>query len=98
MYNYIEPRSLWDSGVEVISEKITISIGFCNSFKELFYEYKEKVNQKNTEKQWRFENISVFQRFNSFIERLQDLLDIVLTIQDFSQLERVEIGGIKVEL
>jgi dynein heavy chain len=95
VYNYIDPKALWDAGVDVSSQKIMTSIEFCNSFKTLFYEYKEKVNQKSAEKQWRFENINVFQRFNSFIERLQDLLDIVQTIQDFSQLEKVEIGGIK---
>lgn len=95
---FVDVETLWEIPLEKTIEKLKDGSEACESFKKLYFEYKEKVNGKHPDRQWRFENSAIFFRLDAFNEKLQDLLDIAYHILDFSQLEKVEIGGIKGEM
>eukprot|EP00762_Andalucia_godoyi_P002900 ANDGO_04168.mRNA.1 Dynein beta chain len=65
------------------------------SFKQAFFQYKGKVNSAHPDRPWRFENKSIFSRLDAFVERVQDIFDLIRMIGEFQKLEKVEVGGIK---
>lgn len=44
---------------------------------------------------WSFQGKTIFKRMNLYIRRLNDIRDIFQTANEFSKLDRVEIGGLK---
>lgn len=96
LYSFVEPGSLWTNELDDTTKKLKTAIITCSSFKQLFFEYRAKVNDKSPDRPWKFEKTNVFARLDLFVDRLNDLLDIVLNIQDFLQLDKIDIGGIKV--
>ncbi len=44
---------------------------------------------------WKFQNSSLFQRLDAFLERSHDMMDLMSTCVQFNKLERIEIGGTK---
>lgn len=44
---------------------------------------------------WSFQGKTIFKRLNLYIQRLNDIRDIFQTANEFSKLDRVEIGGLK---
>eukprot|EP00003_Mantamonas_plastica_P006669 TRINITY_DN1548_c0_g2_i8.p1 TRINITY_DN1548_c0_g2~~TRINITY_DN1548_c0_g2_i8.p1 ORF type:complete len:4445 (-),score=1771.15 TRINITY_DN1548_c0_g2_i8:52-13386(-) len=68
----------------------------CNSFKYYVFEYKNKIQTNTPSHTWPFgESSNVLTRLNNFVERLRDIIDLLQTIDEFTTLEKVEIGGTK---
>lgn len=44
---------------------------------------------------WSFQTKTIFKRLNLYIQRLNDIRDIFQTANEFSKLDRMEMGGIK---
>lgn len=55
--------------------------------------YKIKSNQPLLK--WTFDSDTLFERLNSYLKRLHDVNEIIVAANDFLQLEKIEIGGIK---
>lgn len=52
------------------------------------------INEGNDPPLWSFKPADIYQLLDLFIQRLNDLKDIFDVANEFSKLERVEIGGI----
>lgn len=44
---------------------------------------------------WTFQGKTIFKRLNLYLQRLNDVRDIFQTANEFSKLDRIEMGGIK---
>ena len=68
------------------------------TFKSFYFDYKGRLAEEATERQWKVQNSAIFDRLDAFLERVHDVMDINQTCLQFSKLggERgVEIGGTK---
>eukprot|EP01065_Artemidia_motanka_P030559 TRINITY_DN365_c0_g2_i2.p1 TRINITY_DN365_c0_g2~~TRINITY_DN365_c0_g2_i2.p1 ORF type:complete len:4684 (+),score=1932.48 TRINITY_DN365_c0_g2_i2:111-14162(+) len=74
--------------------RLSSTLSVCGHFKNWYFHYKSKAKEASSgAKQWRFQNTTLFQRLDAFLERCHDLLDVLETVMLFNRLERVEIGG-----
>lgn len=94
----VDMSSIWTEELDKCCEKLRIAIRVCNEFKVLFFQYQDKVNERCPERMWNFHKTNVFSRFDSFRERLHDLLEIARNIEEFTFLERIDIGGTQGEM
>ena len=56
---------------------------------------KEEKEKEHEPKLWEFQDSLVFERFDSFVGRLNTVREFFKTAQQFLKLEKVEIGGIR---
>ncbi len=61
-------------------------------FKSTYFDYKAKANAECPRNPWKIQNSAVFVRLDAFLERCHDVLDLTLTIQQFSKLDKAEVG------
>lgn len=76
-------------------EQLKTTIHVCNAFKTTYFDYKATANAECPGNPWRIQGNALFQRLDTFLERCHDILDLTLTIVQFSKLSRIEIGGTK---
>ena len=81
--------------IEEAIKMLKICVTVCNSFKMTYFDYKATADAECPANRWRIQNTAIFMRLDSFLERCRDILDLVQTIQQFSLLEKVEVGGTK---
>ena len=65
------------------------------TFKSVYFEYKLKAAEECPENPWKIQNNALFVRFDAFLERCHDILDLAQTILLFQKLAKTEIGGTK---
>jgi dynein heavy chain len=70
--------------------KLILACDVCSKFKETYFEFKNK--SKN---QWKITPSALFVRLDAFSERCQDIMQVTGTIQQFTKLQRIEIGNTK---
>lgn len=81
-------------------QRLTLSLQILKHFRCLFDEYKEHLDPFFTEEHrppiyWTFHPNAVFERLNSFLDRLNTIQWFFCTVTEFLKLEKVEIGGLK---
>ena len=81
--------------IEEAIKMLKVCVTVCNSFKMTYFDYKATADAECPANRWRIQNTAIFMRLDSFLERCRDILDLVQTIQQFSLLEKVEVGGTK---
>jgi len=70
--------------------KLSLCIDVCYKFKDAYFDY--KAQSKN---QWKITTNALFVRLDSFLERCQDIMHFILTIKQFKQIQKIEIGNTK---
>ena len=90
---YVASTSVLDMEPGDAIDKLQKVIQVCNTFKAQYYAYKERAAEECPYNPWRFQHNALFARLESFIERCQDVLDLMQTISQFNKLEKMEIGG-----
>ncbi|KAB0340770.1 hypothetical protein FD754_022843, partial [Muntiacus muntjak] len=96
---YLSPEDLLKGEIEDCLEKVQGAINILKTFKNCFFNYRRglasyfKGNKKL--KPWDFRSYLVFHRFDKFLDRIQKIEDIFVTILEFEKLERLEFGGTK---
>eukprot|EP00756_Hemistasia_phaeocysticola_P016846 Hpha_TRINITY_DN15501_c4_g2::TRINITY_DN15501_c4_g2_i2::g.105578::m.105578/K10408/DNAH; dynein heavy chain, axonemal len=77
--------------------RLSTTLSVCGHFKNWYFHYKSKASKDTSGggrvRPWKFQNTTLFQRLDAFLERCHDLLDVLETVMLFSRLDRVEIGG-----
>ena len=76
--------------IEMVCDKLQITIDVCTKFKDTYFEYKAKSSGK-----WKFPPNALFMNLDNFLERCYDILHVTSTIQQFNQLENCKLGGTK---
>jgi len=76
-------------------EKLRLAIRVLANFKQFYFEYRSKSLAEASDNPWKFQNSSLFQRLDGYLERSHDMMDMMITCTQFNKLERVEIGGTK---
>lgn len=69
---------------------LSLCIDVCYKFKDAYFDY--KAQSKN---QWKITTNALFVRLDSFLERCQDIMHFILTIKQFTQIKKIEIGNTK---
>lgn len=77
-------------------DKINAALAVCTKFFTAFVAEKTSINTKYPSRIWSFEQEKVFSQLRQFEARLLEIRSVLHTIQDFSRLEKVEIGGTRV--
>eukprot|EP00756_Hemistasia_phaeocysticola_P037795 Hpha_TRINITY_DN16720_c2_g5::TRINITY_DN16720_c2_g5_i1::g.79650::m.79650/K10408/DNAH; dynein heavy chain, axonemal len=73
-------------------QRLSSTLSVCGHFKNWYFHYKAKAKETGGTP-WKFQNTTLFQRLDAFLERCHDLLDVLETVMLFNRLEKVEIGG-----
>ena len=84
-----------DNDLEGAIKALERVIRVCGSLKSVYFDYKAKSQSDCPDNPWRIQNAALFKRFDGFLERAIDVKDFITTIQQFSKLGTVEIGGTK---
>ncbi|KAF6202116.1 hypothetical protein GE061_004514 [Apolygus lucorum] len=96
---YLDPNSIFQTDIDEALMRVQLSLFILKNFRKTFDNYKEKLGtffpEGTTPQLWTFHPNVVFERFNSFSERLQTIELFFLTVVEFIKLERVEIGNVK---
>ena len=79
---------------EAISSMSTI-IHICDNFKNAYSDYKDKAKIECPDNPWNIQNIAIFHRLDTFVERCADIINLIKTNIQFSKLCKVEIGSTK---
>ncbi|GCC26775.1 hypothetical protein chiPu_0005195 [Chiloscyllium punctatum] len=96
---YLNPEDILKGEVEESLSKVQEAVEILCLFKQMYEEkrgnlqmyYKEDENVK----EWDFNSLLIFTRMNSFLERLQQIENFLVTAQDIFKLEKLEFGGIR---
>ncbi|XP_072152514.1 dynein beta chain, ciliary-like [Bemisia tabaci] len=95
---YLNPATLFQIDLEETAPIIAKTIQVLYNFKKLFEFCRRNLHTyfpKNTNHvSWLFDWDTVFKRFNSFIQRLEQLQILFSTSIEYNKLEKVEIGGV----
>lgn len=94
----MDPTTLFHSDIDEAMQRVNVCIKTFKEFSTIFEYYKnnlERIFSSNNPDPWNFNPNMVFERFNSFMERLDTIQWFFNTIMEFNKLEKIEIGGIK---
>ncbi|XP_032902051.1 dynein heavy chain 11, axonemal [Amblyraja radiata] len=96
---FLSPEDLLKNEIEESWENIQICVKNFRAFKECFLKHKEKLVTYYTNlddyRHWDFPLSMVFTQFDRFYNRLLQLEDLFVTMQEFQKLEKLEFGGMK---
>ena len=71
-------------------------------FRDSFSEYKDKLPSyfppDVTPRRWEFQEKLIFEKYDTFLERLKIIFEFCQTSNQFLRLEKVEVGGIRGKL
>ncbi len=79
------------------AEKLRTTLRVLSSFRSMYQSYKARSLTAQPNNPWRFQGSAMFGRLDAFSARCATLLDFCQTSLQFGRLERVEIGGTKVQ-
>ncbi|XP_020637559.3 dynein axonemal heavy chain 11 isoform X1 [Pogona vitticeps] len=97
--SYLSPEDIMKRETEEALEQVQKALNTLRRFKDAFFRQRKKmapyfINSQDV-KPWDFQPQLVFSRFDQFLNRLEKIEDIFLTMLDFEKLEKLEFGGIK---
>ena len=99
---HIEPSTVFQIEVEEALDKVNVSISTLKEFRSCFKKYKAKLpsyfTNESRVKKWSFQEHLIFQKYDTFIDRLKIISEFFVTGNQFLKLEKVEIGGIRGKL
>lgn len=94
---YLNPSSLFQGEIIDIIKNMTTTIEILEYYRLQFQYYREKLKdfyKFGTKRSfWTFRETPTFDRFDAFVLRLKDFLEIFNVANEFSKLEKIEIGG-----
>jgi len=93
--NHISPATVFEDEPPEAIERLDQARRVCTEFKSAFYEYNQTAAVECPDKPWKFQSKALFSRLDDFLERCDDLIDVLQTVTHFNRLERVDIGGNK---
>lgn len=91
--NHIQPAELLASEPEEAAERLRVVMRVINSMKSSYLDC--KANTLKSKSPWSFDSKLIFSRLDQFTVRVQELLSLFDTINEFNRLEKIEIGGTK---
>lgn len=78
--------------------KLEKCIDILESFKILYEDYRNNLKSyalKDTDPiYWTFKSKTIFERFDKYIKRVNEIRNVFITANDFMKLEKIEIGGV----
>ncbi|XP_071447818.1 dynein beta chain, ciliary [Hetaerina americana] len=95
---FLDPSSIFQSDLDEAMQRIQLSISVLKTFRAIFDNSRENIASYFKEKEptpWTFHPNAVFERFDSFLKRLEMIQSFFDTVVEFMKLEKVEIGGVK---
>ncbi|GFG28503.1 hypothetical protein Cfor_03628 [Coptotermes formosanus] len=95
---FLDPASIFQSDVDEARQRVQESIETLRLFRKIFDDCRDNLPSyfKDGEPvHWTFHPKIVFERFQSFLKRLETIKCFFDTILEFMKLEKVEIGGLK---
>ena len=99
---HIDPSTVFQIEVEEALDKVNVSMSTLKEFRSCFRKYKAKLPSYFSNvlqvKKWSFQEHLIFQKYDTFIERLKIISEFFKTGNQFLKLEKVEIGGIRGKL
>jgi len=84
---------LWDQPVDPLLENLHSALRLNEAYQEQYRVTKEKLTTQPKVKQFDFNESEIFGKFDLFCKRVQKLIDMFTTIQQFSSLANHEIEG-----
>lgn len=84
---------LWDQPVDPLLENLHAALRLNEAYQEQYRITKEKLTTQPKVKQFDFNESEIFGKFDLFCKRVQKLIDMFTTIQQFSSLANHEIEG-----
>ena len=87
--------SLWDQETKVIIEKLLACIQLNHCYQSYFHETKMLLEEQPNERPFEFSEMYIFGRFNTFCQRLKNIIEILETIEVYSSLLHSRIEGIE---
>lgn len=76
--------------------KLDNTLAICGMFKKYYFAYKNKVDKECLpEKRWKVFSHALFHRLDQFMERCNDIKEVINLACMFSTLQEIEIGGTK---
>ena len=90
----IQPSDLFATEPEEAAERIRTAIRVCQAFKTSYLDVKTQA--ASTRRPWNFDGTLIFARFDKFVLKADETLNLFNTIIEFNKLEKIEIGGTKV--
>ena len=88
-------NELWTSEPEHAMGMVYDVIESCENFKEVYQKFKERSIAECPDNPWRFQNDVLFEKLDDFLERCNDVLNLMTNLNDFKTLKYLEIGGSK---
>ncbi|XP_039198067.1 dynein heavy chain 11, axonemal isoform X1 [Crotalus tigris] len=96
---YLSPEDIMKREAEETLEQVQSALNTLRSFKDAFFNERTQVATYFTSSQevrfWDFQPQMVFSRFDMFLNRLEKIENIFVTMLEFEKLEKLEFGGIK---
>ncbi|XP_068082615.1 dynein beta chain, ciliary-like [Anabrus simplex] len=95
---YIDPTSIFESDVIDVVLRIKQSLNTLKLFRDIFDERKENLASYFKDREpvpWTFHPNMVFERFQSFINRLEKLQSFFDTVTQYLKLENIVLGGLQ---
>jgi dynein heavy chain len=87
------PGRIWEQPVEPLLENLRSALRLNEAYQEQYRITKEKLTTQPKVKQFDFNESEIFGKFDLFCKRIQKLIDLFTTIQQFSALIDHEIEG-----
>ena len=91
--NHIQPAELLASEPEEAAERLRVVLRVASSMKASYFDCKTRT--ANSKRPWNFDSSVIFARLDKFTVRVQEILALFDTINEFNRLEKIEIGGTK---
>ena len=79
-------------------DKLRVTVRVLTAFKNYYFDNKARTLDVTPLNPWKFQSNAIFGRLDAFLDRCNNLLSFSQTALQFQKLERVEIGGTKVDL
>ncbi|XP_070583565.1 dynein axonemal heavy chain 11 isoform X3 [Erythrolamprus reginae] len=96
---YLSPEDIMKREAEETLEQVQSALKTLRSFKDAFFNERKQMATYFTSSQevrfWDFKPQMVFGRFDMFLNRLEKIENIFVTMLEFEKLEKLEFGGIK---
>ena len=90
-----ESHTLFESLPVEAADKLRVALKVCGALRAAYAAAASKSATMCPNNPWSVPPSAIFSRFDAFVERCSDLVDLFQTSSQFSRLERVEVGGTK---
>jgi len=92
---HVEPLSLFKLEPREGLEKVNVGLAVMDRVREVFEDYRKIVNNEANGSKWEFASELVFSRFSAFNTRLLLIKNVLVSCDDYSKLEKVEVSAEK---